>query len=387
MKALSFNLTLSQSCALLASIFLVIIPIATIGRYFNNAEISKILIHLLVNLFALVLFLKSPKIKMHNEIKQLKFSVFRLTILSVLCLMPLLAFVSGSIQGSNLVDIAIFSEQYRQGAYSGSGIYTAWATQVLPLIVFVILITNGFNKSLLIPIFVILFASAILGLRVYLWRLFIGLLLISVGNLNVKRIFYGIIFILLFFSYKLLLNPQSELAFHDLFIEQLTRPDLHAIVKYEPFSDNLIGVLEYFPFLRKLYGHEISAFKNFYIPSIPNLSVLMPFVSLYSGVALPGHVLIYNSLFVLAIIPNFFILLLIYNLIVFIRNSRNIFLKFFCAYLFIVISLAFLEDVNALYKLEEEIIFIFASYIAFVLISRRTSYNSKDVADGGVKFF
>ncbi len=339
----------------------------------------KVAILLMANLFSIFLFLKSPKSKIYHEVRRIEFSAFRLSILSVLFLLPLAIFVGGSIQGYSLLEVAIFSEQYRQGVYSGSGIYTAWSTQVLPLIIFVILITNGPSKSLAIPIFVVILSCMILGLRIHLWGLFIGFFLMLVKDLTIRKIFIGICFALLFFSYKYLLYPQDEIMVYDLIIQQLTRPDLHAIVKFEPFSDSIIDMFEYFPFVRHFLGHDLSAFKEFYVPTIPNVSVLMPFVSLYSGVALPGHVMLYNSLFVLTIIPSFFILLTTYNLIILTRKAKIIFLKFFFAYLFIVISLMFLEDVNLLYKLEEEMIFVFLSYIGYVLISRRNFQNESSL--------
>lgn len=365
------NLNFIQSFAILSSLFLIVIPLVTFLRYYNNPEILKVAILLFVNLISIIIFLISARIKIYNEIKSLEFSPFRLSIFSLFCLLPLLFFVGISIQEYGLLEIAIFSEQYRQGAYSGSGIYTAWSTQILPLIIFVILINNGPSKSLITPVLVVVFASLILGLRVFLWGLFVGYFFSILKNLNARKIVLGICFILLFISYKYLLNPQEGIASHDLFLDQLTRPDLHAIVKYEIFSDNVIDMFEYFPYVRHFFGHDATAFKDFYIPSIPNLSTLMPYISLNSGVALPGYVILYNLLFILALIPGVIILSISFNLIILMRKTKIIFLKFLYAYLFIVISIMFFEDVNVLYKLEQEIVFILLSYILCISILKK----------------
>jgi hypothetical protein len=354
---------------LLTSLFLIIIPLATFVRYYDNAEISKILIILIANIISLFIFIVFPKLKVQDKIQNLDYSALRLVILSGFCLLPLVVFVVNSVQGFSLSEIAIFSGAYRQGNYSGSGIYTAWSTQILPLIIFLILITNGPSKTLVIPVLVVVIASLILGLRIYLWGIFIGFFLTMVKNLNIRKILFGLTIVLLLFSYKFFLNPEAEIVAYELFLNQLTRPDLHAIVKYSIFSDNIIDLFEYFPYVRFLFGHDLTAFKEFYVPSIQNLNLLMPFISLYSGVALPGYVMIYNSLFLMAIIPSVLILLTNYNLIILMTKAKRLFLKILFAYLFIVLSLAFLEDVNVLYKLEEELVFVVLTYICFLFIA------------------
>ncbi len=361
----------SESFALLTSLFLIIIPLATLLRYYENPEILKIVIILIANIISIFIFIISPKLHARANIRNIEYSALRLSIFSGFCLLPLIYFILTSVQGYGLLEITLFSGAYRQGTYSGSGIYTAWSTQVLPIIIFLILITNGPSKSLAIPILVVIIASMILGLRIYLWGIFVGFFLTMVKNLNIGKIFFGLSIVLLFFSYKFFLNSGSEIIAYDLFFDQLTRPDLHAIIKYQMFSDSIIDLFEYFPFVRFLFGHDLSAFKEFYIPLIPNLNVLMPYVSLYSGVALPGYVLLYNSIFVLAIIPIFLILLVAHNLIILTINSNKIIFKILFSYIFLVLSLAFLEDVNVLYKLEQELIFVLVSYVGCIFILRK----------------
>lgn len=366
------NLKPVQSFAFLSSLFLIAIPLVTFFRYYNNPEIFKVAILLFVNLISVLIFLNSPREKTYNDIKHIEFSAFRLTIFSLLCLLPLFFFVGRSVQGYSLLEIAIFTQEYRQGVYSGSGIYTAWATQILSLIIFVILINNGPSKSLLVPVLVVVFASLILGLRVLFWGLVVGYMLAILKNLNAKKIILGVCSIFLFISYKYLINNQEDIALRDLFLDQLTRPDLHAIVKYEFFSENLIKIVEYFPYVRYLFGHDVASFKDFYIATIPNLNTLMPYVSLASGVALPGYVIFYNYLFVLAIIPIVFILSILFDLIIAIQKKHQILIKFLYSYLFIVLSIMLLEDVNVIYKLEQDIIFVLLSYILFIPIRKKS---------------
>lgn len=373
-----FNLNLAQSFAILASFFLIIIPLVTLIRYYNNADIIKLAVLLIINLISIVFFLNLPKIKISSRIKPLSFSHFRLSIFSLLCLLPLLFFVGASIQGYGLLELVIFSEQYRQGEFSGSGIYTVWSTQILSLILFVILINEGSRKSLIGPVLIVISASLILGLRVFLWSLVVGYFFIVFNKLTLRKIILVVFFVLFFVSYKYFLNSENAIATHDLLIEQLTRPDLHAIVKSEIFTDDVAEIFEYFPFIRYLFGHDLTAFKDYYVPSIPNLDTLMPYVSLYSGVALPGYVILYNSLFVLALIPCVIILSILHNLFILARKTNNLFLKFLYAYLFSVVSLMFFEDVNAIYKIEVEIVFVFLSYFFYITILRRSKTSLDD---------
>ncbi len=328
-----------------------------------------------VNIISIFIFIIHPKLKTQHRIKRLNYSELRLTILSIFFLIPLIVFVAESVQGYSILEIVNFSGAYRQGAFSGSGIYTAWATQVLPLIIFLILITNGPTKSMAIPILVVVIACLVLGLRIYLWGIFVGFFLSIIKNLSLRNFFIGLSVVMIFFSYKYFLNPSDEISINYLIINQLTRPDLHAIVKYHPFSDNFTELLEYIPYVRFIFDHNISSFKEFYIPLIPNLNSLMPYISLYSGVALPGYVIFYNSLFVFAIIPISFILMALYYLIVMIKKTEKVIFKILFAYLFLVLSLALLEDANILYKLEEDMIFVLMSYIAYFCISRKNSLN------------
>ena len=373
-----FNLNLAQSFSALASLFLIIIPVVTFLRYYNNADILKIAVLLLTYLISIVFFLILPKLKISSQVKPLSFSRFRLSILSLLCLLPLLFFVGTTIQGYGLLELAIFSEQYRQGAFSGSGIYTVWSTQILSLILFVILINDGSSKSLIGPVLIVIFASLILGLRVFLWSLVVGYFFIVINNLTLRKIILLVVFVLFFVSYKYYLNPDNTTAAHDLLIEQLTRPDLHAIVKNKIFADDVVEIFEYFPYIRYLFGHDLTAFKDYYVPTIPNLDTLMPYVSLYSGVALPGYVILYNGLFVLALIPCVIILSILYNLFILAKKTNNLFLKFLCAYLFSVISLMFFEDVNAIYKIEVEIFFVFMSHFFYISILRQSKTSVDD---------
>jgi hypothetical protein len=373
-----FNLNLAQSFAALACLFLIIIPVVTFLKYYNNADILKIAVLLLIHLISILFFFILPKIKISGEVKRLSFSHFRLSILSLLCLLPLLFFVANSIQGYGLLELAIFSEQYRQGVFSGSGIYTVWSTQILSLILFVILINDGSSKSLIGPVLIIIFASLILGLRVFLWSLVVGYFFIVFNNLTLRKIILVVFFVLFFVLYKYYLSPDNAIAAHDLLIEQLTRPDLHAIVKNKIFAEDVVEIFEYFPFIRYIFGHDLTAFKDYYVPSIPNLNTLMPYVSLYSGVALPGYVILYNSLFVLALIPCVIILSILYNLFILARKTNNLFLKFLCAYLFSVISLMFFEDVNVIYKIEVEIVFVFMSHFFYISILRQSKTSVDD---------
>ena len=192
-----------------------------------------------------------------------------------------------------------------------------------------------------------------------------------IKEISLRKLILFSLAIILFIGHKIYLSSENDFQAVELFIQQLTRPDLHAIVKADFFQDPIIYIFEFLPYLRVVLGHDIFSFKDYYIKSIPNLNSLMPYVSLLSGVAMPGYVLFYNMTSIGAIIINTLFISVIYRCMLQSMKSRNIFLKIFYIYLLYVFSLSFLEDVNALYKLEAEIVFPVIAYLLLIFFVKK----------------
>lgn len=366
------RMTYRYTISIYISIFTVIIPLVTYFVYSGQSDIFKLLALIVISICSITLFFLFSHKEKFQDLRKVEYSTSKLFWLSVIAFLPLLGFVFNSIQDFSFLEMVVFSEKYRQGGFSGSGIYIVWVTQILPIIVLTIMLSNGFSGGLIFPILVIVLASFVLGLRVYLWGIFFGGFVIMMNNVSVRKLLFFVVTICLFFGYKIYLSQESNFDPVDFFFKQFTRPDLHAIVKADVFQDNIVDVFEFAPFFRLALGHNIEAFKEFYIYTIPDIGVLMPYVSLLSGVALPGYVLFYNIAFIGAIIINTFFIVFIYFCLIQSIKQKKIFLKIFYTYILQVVSSAFLEDINILYKLEVEIIYPTIAYLLIFLILKNS---------------
>lgn len=357
--------------AVFSSIFMLLIPLVTYFRYIDNPDITKLIVLLLVNLLSIALFL------MYYISSKIRFSVIvnyspsRLSLLAVLSFIPLLMFVKNSVGGYEFEYLSIFSESYRQGEFAGSGVYTIWITQIIPIIILLILITNGLSWSLLIPIILVVAASFILGLRVYLWGVVFGLFLQLSRNFSLSKAIFAILGIFLFVIYKIFLLTDESVDVYDLFIRQVVRPDLHAIVKNNILNDDLFKIFEYLPVIRNFYGHDVSSFKDYYVPTIENINILMPYKNLNSGVALPAYVVNYNIFYIFSFIANALLIAIIFKMMKFLSMTKSTFIKVFLTYLIHVFSISLFEDVGNLYKIEEIIFFVPIAYLFLMAMNKK----------------
>jgi hypothetical protein len=309
--------------------------------------------------------------------KAIEYSPKKLFVISALCLVPFFLFVLNSIGGYDIINLALFSESYRQGGFSGSGLYTGWSTLLLPLIVLVILLSNGFSKNLVLPILICFFVASILGLRIYLWGIYMATFLIIFKNMSARKILIGCFLITLFIFYKTYLYGDESISMANMAINQVTRPDLHAITSGQLLADNPLGYIEYLPFFRHYFGHDYAAFKNIYVNTIPNVQTLMPYISLNSGVAIPAYVLFFNFFAIGAIPINAACIALIFFFYRSVLTCRTLFVKLIFAYLFQVFSSALLEDVNIFYKLEEAVLIIPVAYMLMrIIVNSKKLHNN-----------
>jgi hypothetical protein len=365
---------LAVSFAFLCSLFMLVVPLATMARYQGQFDIFKLAVIFIINLMALVIFVflvaNSQAPQRHDP--RLNISLLRASLLTVACFFPLVIFIVKNVAVFDLPHFVSFSQAYRQGVFSGSGVYTLWVTQVLPFIVVILFLSGVGYRVLLFPLVVCVLSSMLLGLRIFLWGIVVTLFIYLLYTFTIKRILIALIGVALFVGYKLYVGAEQDVSLPSLIVAQLTRPDLHAIVKPDLFADNFTEFFEYLPFLRLFYGHGHSSFKQFYISSIENFELLMPHVSLVSGVALPGHVMAFNFFGFFSLFVSAVSLAIIFYLLWCAIAARNSFKKTVFVYLFVVSSGAFLEDLGMLYKLEEGFILVPLVYFALIFVSGRS---------------
>lgn len=366
----------SSILAAYSSIFMLLIPLVTYFRYVDNPDISKLIVLFMINLSSIALYLMyyiSSEIRFNARII---YSSSRLTFLAILSFIPLVMFVRSSMGGYEFEYLSIFSESYRQSEFAGSGVYTIWITQIIPAVILLILICNGWSWSLVIPILLVVLASLILGLRVYLWGIFFGLFLQISKGFSFSKAIFAIFAIFLLVIYKLFLLPDESIDIHELFLKQIVRPDLHAIVKNDLFSDDLIKIFEYFPVVRYYYGHGVVDFKDYYVPTIQNINILMPYKNLNSGVALPAYVVNFNIFNVFSLITNVLLMTLIYKMIKYLSNTRSIFMKVVLVFLIHILTISLFEDVGGFYKIEELVFVVPIAYLFLMLITKKKARST-----------
>lgn len=346
-------------------IFLFFTPLVTYIKYDHQFDIHKLLQLIVVNLFSLIIV----RIVFDKErIQELRFEksivTWRFILILVVCLFPFFLFLVDRIKSFDIQGLASFAISYRQGLFKGSGVYTFLSIQVLPLF-----LAFGFYKGMIkmgqfiLGFGVVTIVCFVLGLRIFLYPLVLVLFIKYSDKFSLYRFVLVFIIMLMFVWYKIYLGHKA--SFYETSVGQITRPDLHAIVV--SYSD-MFFVKQTFtslPIVRFFFGESISSFKDVYIASIPFIKQRLPFIRSYQGVAIPGYVLFFNTLNVLAVIPLVGALFLIKIINRNFKRSGNVMsgiFYFVCLNIFVG---SLIEDVGFLYRLES-IFIIYAFSIVFV---------------------
>jgi len=95
--------------------------------------------------------------------------------LSAMGFILLVLFLTKNISSLDIIEIATFAELYRNGSFSGSGLYTGLTIYILPVwLGYIITVTNTSLSKILFPLALVLCTSLILGLRIILFPIMIG---------------------------------------------------------------------------------------------------------------------------------------------------------------------------------------------------------------------
>lgn len=275
---------------------------------------------------------------------------------------------------SSVGDALVFAEKYRNGFFKGSGIYTMGLTHITTLLLAFVLVksvklTNYFYFALLL----LLIATSLLGLRIFLLNVLLFLVIRLLSNSNMFRI--TVILSLLFgfmVAYKLILTEgMVEHHISDIVARILSRSSYRYLVydfNYGFSVNNFSCVL---PILSIFSDCDISTLKETFVSDIRNISSNMPFISKYSGVALPLSIISYNIFGFLGIVFVSTCIVLFFLCLKFSYRSKSIFFTFVNIYVSFSIFGLLIEDINFIQKFNFGLFYVFICWgvVKFITIS------------------
>ena len=298
---------------------------------------------------------------------------FELFGVTIAALIPFLFFIRSNLTGYSLIDVAVFSEEYRNGIYKGSGICTAPLIQLVPAMLAInIALGSKFSRGFFISLFVIVMGTFVLGQRIYLLKVFLAFLYrLTKSDMKLGKAFLIVISIFATLSiYKIYLdsNSDGEKSIYEYLLNPITRLNFSALVKFQ-FG---YGLEYIYCLLPTMQYHDLcngESFKYAYLANNPKISEGFPFLSKFSGVAIPLPVYFYNIFGFFGTTINAAVITLIGTLYFYIeRNRSSTFGRIMAFIVLISISSAMVEDMMAIQFLDQSLIIGISLY---VLISVR----------------
>ncbi len=352
-----------------------------------NIELFTYLIFLSFTFLALLLFFykkykkpiqsyRTPFFKNDNHEK--RFQAFSFLISSIFFVL-FCSFMLNNIQ--SIEELAFFSERYRNAAFKGSGIYTIGITKISPLFISVILANaNRIRITTTIVILMVLFASFALGFRVYLLGIFIFLSFRLLNQFGVRK---SLIYLLPFFAFmiffKVFLNDQFfEMSLSDRILNIAGRIEYRNLLESWLFTSkgNFNTFIKYLPGINWFTGIDVSSFKEEFVKNISNVTVKIPYINLYSGVAIPILVILYNYFGFLFIIPCF-ALLIVFSILSFQQIfSKKPLVRILCLYIFLQLFGMLVEDVDFISNFLYIFFLVPLIYTIYFLSSKKILINS-----------
>lgn len=299
-------------------------------------------------------------------------------------------FIFESVDQLSILNIAIFSEAYRNGFYIGSGQYTLMLTLVLPtLLVINISFGINFRKIFYLCVLIILIATFLLGLRFYLIPIIIAYIYrITILRINYLKFIPLIILttiILAFYKVYLSSQIENEILLIESILNPIIRLNYNAIVshKFLVGIDNIYCVLPGMHYYDKCIGEE---FKQTFLLYHSNITNGFPNLSKLSGVALPGAVYLYN-IFGIFGVPIFATILVITYFFYYysISNKINFRVKFFSLFTMIGLIEFMVEDVLWLQYLDLPFLILLCLIMIDVCIKKFKVINILKMADSSTK--
>ena len=253
----------------------------------------------------------------------------------------------------SITDILIFAENYRAGVYKGSGIFTWPILIVVPYILSILIIKQkNLTKIFYFSLLVVIIATIIVGLRIYLFGIVFLLLIRLLIFSKIKNfIIASIALFSLMFLYKFLLNPEVEkMNILQIIGYMVGRNNFRTWLYFNGFQLDFSHLKCIFPPINHLCDCSIIDFKRYLALSNPKIPIGIPYITNYSGITVSIIKIIYNigsPIFLLTLI--FYLILILYFLHKLLK-SINLWLIPLFVNLFITLNMLLLEDITAINK-------------------------------------
>jgi len=318
------------------------------GDYGLYLGLTQILIFLSVDMliiFLLVILIDSNSV----DLKLDTFSIREINLIVVAGSILICFFIIENISSPNLVDLAIFSELYRNGNFKGSGFYTFIILRIAPLMIGFFIFENGLSKPLIFPIFLVVTLCVFLGFRVYLFPILIAPIIFYFkrGSLRLIFIYFFIIFTLLL-VFKIFLDFGSgiERSFTSLVLNPFLRIMPVFLIDYSSYSrESMLDCV--IPVIHNLSNCDSAIIKEIWFSFNPIINYGIPTVGYgnYSGIAYPLKIYFFNQLgffgYLFISLLNLFIIMLLY----FSLKTKIKLFRFICFGVFLFFTAATIEDI------------------------------------------
>ena len=288
-------------------------------------------------------------------------------------------FIIENISSFNLIDIAIFSEKYRNGLFKGSGFYTFIILRIAPLMIAFYIFENGLSKSIVIPIFFVVVFCMSLGFRVYLFPILLAPIMFyfKEGYFRLIFIYFLVVFTLLIvFKIFLDLGSSQERSLLSVALNPFLRIMPVFLIDSNLFlSESLLHCV--MPVIHNFSNCDSALIKEIWLSGNPIINYGVPSAGYgnYSGIAYPLKIYFLNQFgflgYLFVSVINFFIIMLLY----FSLKSKSQLFRFFCFTIFIFFTAATIEDIFILRSSE------YALFLCTIIYTFRRAFNWKNARD------
>jgi hypothetical protein len=336
---------------LFISAILIILPLSEFGSLsgpLDDGDLEAYLVFVLATL--LITFYIMHAFNLFRSIEYVTYDrVFSKRTMVLISIASFIWFLFFVIQEIDLiVDIPVFAERYRNGYYKGSGINTYPILIVVPSFLYLILLKQRrLDIGFYLPFFLIFISSAIVGLRIFLFGIVILLFIrMFINQKVVKIISFFFLFFLFLISYKYVLNSTvSEMSFLEVMSYILGRLDFKTLLEFNGFEIGFEHLKYFFDFSSMVY------FKEIFVSFNNDLFYGKPTLSLYSGIALPISVVLYNTMYIFMIPFLLLYLMMMIKLLRLLITSKSLIISSIYINIFIVSLLLILEDIGGITKI------------------------------------
>lgn len=312
-----------------------------------------------------------------NDVSNIEFKESLIQIITfVACFLFFLAFIFLFIfqYVNSIAGLIIFSEEYRNGIYKGSGLYTAPLTIMIPFFLTVMLVTfRNLNIFFYLSILLVFTTCLFLGLRIYL----LGIIFFSIIRLYASErkilatvIFLGLVFFLV--SFKVLLaKDNEELGLFELFLKIAGRMSYRYLAFDSGYSYSLSEFLGFLPHLENYEYRGIGPWKEFFTLSIPHITTNMPQISLFTGMAFPFPIIVFNTFGFFGTFIIAPILLLFFVSIRRLYSTKSFISKIFFCYLVYFLLYILIEDIYITHMIPVGVFVCTTTFVFFKIFSRK----------------